>query len=515
MKKILSVALVLAMGLSSFAQDWQPISQHVTGTDFQNGSTISSDAILSSGKAMVIDYSATWCSWCWVMHTNGILEAIHHQLGDQIQVVWVEADPSTTNPAEITGSGSTQGDWTNGGTVPYPIINDHNFANLIGGANVITGYPTVVFVSPTGYWCDIYGNGSWQFGPYDSTEAVTKMTNLLANIPQSGEAPVISSYSIPASARVGETVPFSVNVVSVDDYTIEWSFDGGSPATSTDANVNVSWSTPGTYTVTVTATNDNGTDTKSGTISVMNYSEFFDFEQANAYGDWTLIDADGDGNNWMFDYLRGQGAAFGGSNGMMASASWTSTAGALTPDNWVFTPSIALPNDSNVKLVWKEKGQDASYAAEKYAVYVATAPNAESATLLSNYTATPNWKTRALSLESYKGQNVYIAYRHYGVTDMFILDIDEIGVTVDAVDAPVTGIENAGEVSMSIYPNPVSSVLSVAAEGMHEVSVLDLSGRVLLTSNESNINVSELAAGVYYVRVVTDGGVATQKFVKQ
>ena len=125
--------------------EWLPIQGHFTCNDI-DGNSISSEAILASGKCIVIDYSATWCSWCWVMHENGTLDAIHHQLGDQIYVIWADVDPSTT-VSQIRGQGSTQGDWTNGGTIPYPIINDDATEALVG-SDYVTGYPTVVLVVP-------------------------------------------------------------------------------------------------------------------------------------------------------------------------------------------------------------------------------------------------------------------------------------------------------------------------------------------------------------------------------
>ena len=46
--------------------EWHQISQDVSGVNFLDQSqTISTAAIRNAGKAMVIDYSATWCSWCW------------------------------------------------------------------------------------------------------------------------------------------------------------------------------------------------------------------------------------------------------------------------------------------------------------------------------------------------------------------------------------------------------------------------------------------------------------------
>ncbi|MBL0286084.1 MAG: PKD domain-containing protein [Bacteroidetes bacterium] len=44
-----------------------------------------------------------------------------------------------------------------------------------------------------------------------------------------------------------------------------WSFQGGTPATSTAQNPTVQYNTAGTYTVTLTSTNTNGNNTKTKT----------------------------------------------------------------------------------------------------------------------------------------------------------------------------------------------------------------------------------------------------------
>ena len=68
---------------------------------------------------------------------------------------------------------------------------------------------------------------------------------------------------------------------------------------------------------------------------------------------------------------------------------------------------------------------------------------------------------------------------------------------------------------VSIYPNPATDVVTVRAEALREVSLLDLNGRVLSTTAGSRIDVSGLAAGVYFLRVVTADGVAMEKLVKE
>lgn len=60
---------------------------------------------------------------------------------------------------------------------------------------------------------------------------------------------------------------------------------------------------------------------------------FENFDASNGIpSGWSRIDADGDGQNWYWDSFEG--------DGYLLSASWESVA--LTPDNWIITPSIQL-----------------------------------------------------------------------------------------------------------------------------------------------------------------------------
>ncbi len=75
------------------------------------------------------------------------------------------------------------------------------------------------------------------------------------------------------------------------------------------------------------------------------------------------------------------------------------------------------------------------------------------------------------------------------------------------ISAPATPI--------SIYPNPTTDIVNVSAEGLREVNLLDLNGRVLSTTSSPRVDVSGFAAGVYFLRVVTDNGIAREKLVKE
>lgn len=74
--------------------------------------------------------------------------------------------------------------------------------------------------------------------------------------------------------------------------------------------------------------------------------------------------------------------------------------------------------------------------------------------------------------------------------------------------------------SFAIYPNPTSNVLNISNTNNYEIkniSVVDINGRVV--KNESGamtqINVSDLNSGVYFVTIEAAEGKTTKKFIKQ
>ena len=73
---------------------------------------------------------------------------------------------------------------------------------------------------------------------------------------------------------------------------------------------------------------------------------------------------------------------------------------------------------------------------------------------------------------------------------------------------------------VKVYPNPTTSTVNVAAEGMTHVEVYDNEGRRLQDYTAQGqpvvtLDVRHLATGVYYLRIHTPSGVTIQKVIKR
>lgn len=182
--------------------------------------------------------------------------------------------------------------------------------------------------------------------------------------------------------------------------------------------------------------------TAGDTVATFPWSE--GFEAGSVPAGFTFVDGDNDGYGWDVSNFGETTNGNNGSQYVIASASYINNIGALTPDNWMILPSFTIPANSDFELSWYEKGQDANYASEFYSVYITTAgrsvANFTATTPVMSSTSTGNWVKKTVSLSSYAGQTINIAFRHYNVSDMYYLDIDDIRVgSPSAPDLTVMG----------------------------------------------------------------------------
>ena len=180
---------------------------------------------------------------------------------------------------------------------------------------------------------------------------------------------------------------------------------------------------------------------------------------------WTVVDADGDGYNWAVWVLQLED---GSTQTTLSSNSYVNYVGALTPDNWAITPQVNLGSEISFDA-W---GQDPSYAAEHFQVYVSTTGTAvtDFQPISEEMVATGEQTTYTVSLGEYAGQKGYIAFRHFNVTDMYILNICNISMVGEEPDQPAsewTVIENV-EVPYTIEGLTPETEYELQVQGIYE-----------------------------------------------
>jgi len=83
-----------------------------------------------------------------------------------------------------------------------------------------------------------------------------------------------------------------------------------------------------------------------------------------------------------------------------------------------------------------------------------------------------------------------------------------------------TGLRETGLNTSKVYPNPTSGIFTVelTSASAKTIIVTDLSGRIVLnttsTDQKVSMNLSDLANGIYYVKIQSDKGVEVTKIVK-
>lgn len=209
--------------------------------------------------------------------------------------------------------------------------------------------------------------------------------------------------------------------------------------------------------------------------------------------DWTAVDADGDGYGWQ------ENLSYGHTVGCMTSASYLSGVGALTPDNYLITPALALSQGG--RLEYWVSTQHTAHPYEHYAVYASTTGNAPSdfTILLHEELLTSKkdgvdeavadrtqgaWLRRILQLPA---GTKYIAFRHFDCTDMYRFNVDDVRVVKENNSLPP-------------YTYTVYRDGSIVAEGL---TATTYSEEAALASNDYCVEVVYPSGGVSLKKCVS------------
>ncbi len=146
--------------------------------------------------------------------------------------------------------------------------------------------------------------------------------------------------------------------------------------------------------------------------------------------------------------------------------------------------------------------------------------------------------TSFVAVGEVKGQGTTSAATSYQLTDAQVAaktanglayyrlrQIDTDG-TASVSEVVTVRFPLSARAQVSVYPNPATSIqdaqldLSGASTGTYQVTLVDMTGRVLRTFSQQGgatqaLNVTGLPAGTYLVQVQGNGQTFTKRFVKQ
>lgn len=98
-----------------------------------------------------------------------------------------------------------------------------------------------------------------------------------------------------------------------------------------------------------------------------------------------------------------------------------------------------------------------------------------------------------------------------GTSDGFLIKYSDLAAGINSLSEKST---------IKLYPNPVQNQLFIESEKgqVLEMNILDISGkeiRSITNNNVNSIDVSNLNQGVYILKVTTENGISTNRFIKQ
>ena len=359
------------------------------------------------------------------------------------------------------------------------------------------------------------------------------------------------------AVAVGGSVHFTDNSWGAQLTNWDWEFEGGTPATSTAQNPTVTYSQAGTFGVRLTVTNAAGESAtkylpnyisaaeaynmQSGTITTCD-AMFYDDGGPNAnYSDnknltLTFMPSTAGAkiqvvfqefeteNNYDFLYVYDGTSTSAPQIGSQHSGN--DSPGTVTATNAAGAITFRFTSDSNVNgSGWAAHVTciglplEATASVELQHIHIGETNALYASASGGSGTYTYQWSP-ADNLDDPTAASPMFTATEAGDFTYTVTVTSGSETATASVDFTVTDNSGVDENDMNnvvVYPNPASSILNIG--GLNdfanlEVKVVNLQGQVVMSADNSlEINVSDVAAGVYFIKINCDGQQYLQKIV--
>ncbi len=489
------------------------------------GITFTAITLPQNRRELYFTLSHTNASELWITYTSGT-NGNKVYTSQNAGQTWTNLTSSTLNGISIKSIAHQAG--TNGG-VYIATRNNLVFyrSNTISNWQVVgTGLPASMYplrLMPF-YKKNKLRLGTWQLGIWetDFVETSSVIPDFSADY---------HSFSCP-----GDTLWFVNHSVCDSSASLLWSFPGASPSSSTLIAPKVVYGAAGTYPVTLTVTQNGqsfsitkNTFITSQTAGSIPLAE--DFESGTLPPNWKYTDDGNNGDNWIVTDIA---SSFGqGTYSMFFDNYYIDVAGKrdrFNTEKLNFSSAAAVRlsfdvaysqydnsySDSLAVLFSTDCGITFNQAYLKGGDQLATAPDLTS----SRFAPTASqWRRDTVLIWDAAGANeVIIAFEnrgHYGQP----IFVDKINLnTLTSVEIPtVKGAQ------ISVFPNPATNSLNIRIKGTFQTNakseILDMTGKsclnFTLNSDQQEIPINQLSAGIYFLRIYGEKGWIQQRFVKQ
>ncbi len=472
------ITLLIALFFISFTSQAQiangSVAPDFTVTDI-NGVTHTLSDYLAAGKTVIMDISATWCGPCWNYHNNHTLDDMYTAYGpdgsDEVVVLFIEGDPTTTL-ADLNGTGNnTQGDWVAGS--PYAIIDSGAIADLYQ----IAYFPTVFRICPNGIVNEVgtVGAASLRNGINANCGTLTGVQNHAHAMDNENSLCTTAGAPVAKFKNYGENAITSANLNLLEN--------GAVVASKAFAGT----------------VNRFATRTVAFDNMVLNPESEYTFElvdvNASALFDPTHNIAD------MGIRIAGQAAL----NVVLH----------VKTDNWPTEITWKLKNSANVVVA--EGGP-----------YVGGANGGgadANTTKIHDLTLIEGECYSIQLLDSY-GDGWSLGNTPHGIeifsedVSIYSLEVGNFGTSLNKTAVMSTSALGVGEsdaAQFGVYPNPTNGIVRINTESAVQVTISDILGKVVYrnanVTSETSIDLSGFQKGMYMAQIAGESGTSTEKII--